>query len=298
MRQKKAGIFVLCGLSAFFFFGCEKLAQLTTKSIDVAQPQGTVIAKVNDLPITLEQLTQEIQNYNDSMETAEGKITTREQKISYLNEEMVRRYLLYLEAKSKGLDKQPKTQELLRSLEINVLANKLVQDEIEKITVTSAEIESFYNTYKDQYKQAEERRIREIALDTESEAKDVLIDLLKGTDFASLATQRSRAESASKGGDLGYIKKGQRGADFSRFDEIAFSRSLEVGQISNVFKEKNNYYIIKVEGIKGGQARALSEVWDETKRGIQFLKQQQRIKDITSGLLKKTKVVLYQDLIK
>lgn len=302
MKRKKAGFLVLCGLLVFLSAGCEKISEKLGKfkapSVNISQPQGTVIAKVGDLSITLEQLNQEIQNYNESTDNIEGKITTKEQKVSYLNEEMVNRYLIYLEAKARGLDKQPKTEELLRNLEINVLANQLANDEINKVTVASSEIENFYNTYKDQYRQAEERRIREIVLDSEAEAKDVLIDLLKGADFAALASQRSRAESAGKGGDLGFIKKGQKGADFTRFDEIAFSKSLESGQTSNVFKEKNGYYIIKVEGIKGGQARALSEVWDETKKGIQFLKQQQKIKEITGSLLKKTKVVVYQDAIK
>ncbi len=196
------------------------------------------------------------------------------------------------------MDQRPKVQEMLRNVEINVLANQLMQDEIGNITVTSSEVEDFYNIYKDQYQQAEERKIREIALDSETEAKEVLIELLRGTDFATIAAQRSRAESAGKGGDLGFIKKGQRGADFAAFDEVAFSRSLNTGQISNIFKANNRYYIIKVEAIKGGQVRPLSEVWDEINKSVLFLKQQQKLQEITGGLSKKNKIVIYDDKIK
>ncbi|MDD5465661.1 MAG: peptidyl-prolyl cis-trans isomerase [Candidatus Omnitrophica bacterium] len=301
MRRKNPSVTLVCVLSVLFLFlsGCEQVKKLKVPSKAKSwQTQGTVVAYVSDLPITLEQLEQEIRSYNESTDNPEAKINTREQKIAYLNEELIRRYLLYLGAKARGLDEQPKTRELLRNLEINVLASQILHDEIDNITVTSSEIEEFYNTFKDQYRQEEERRIREIVLDGETEAKDTLIELLKGADFAALAAQRSKAQSASGGGDLGFIKKGKRGGDYARFDEIAFSRSLEAGQLSTVFKEKNGYYIIKIEAIKGGQVRALSEVWDEIKKNVLFLKQQQKLKEITAGLLKKTKVVIHQDLIK
>ncbi|MDP3732541.1 MAG: peptidyl-prolyl cis-trans isomerase [Candidatus Omnitrophota bacterium] len=298
-KMRVQALFIFIGLLLFSSVGCNKLEKLQFGSKNKAlQPQGTVIAKVDNLPITAEQLDQEIQNYNQLIDNPAAKISTREQKLAYLNEELIRRYLFYLDAKARGVDERSKVQEILRSLEINVLANQLMQDEIGNLTVTSSEVEDFYNIYKDQYQQAEERRIREIALDSEQEAKDVLIELLKGADFATIASQRSRAESAGKGGDLGFIKRGQRGADFAAFDEVAFSRFLNTSQTSNIFKVKERYYIIKVETIKGGQMRPLSEVWDEINRNVLFLKQQQKLQEITAGLLKKNKVVIYDEKIK
>lgn len=296
-KIKILALFIFAGLLIPFSVGCNKLEELGSK-IKVPQPQGTVIAKVDNLAITLEQLDQEIQNYNQLMENPAARITAREQKIAYLNEDLIRRYLFYLEAKARHLDEQPKVQEVLRSLEINVLANQLMQVDIGNITVTSSEVEDFYKLYKDQYQQAEERKIREIAVDSEQEAKDALVELLRGADFATLATQRSKSESASKGGDLGFIKRGQLGPDFAAFDEVAFSRSLNAGQVSNIFKVKNRYYIIKAEIVRGGQAKPLSEVWDEINKSVLFLKQQQKIQEITSRLLKKNKVVIYEDKIK
>lgn len=297
--RKSAALFIFVSISALLFLGCEKLEKLQFPAKrKISPPQGTVIAQVDDLAITLEQLNQEIQNYNELIGDPAAKINTREQKIAYLNEELIRRYLFYLEAKAQRLDELPKVQETLQSLEINVLAGQLMQNRIGNLTVTSSEIEDFYNIYKDQYQQVEERRIKEIALDSEADAKDALIELLKGTDFSTLASQRSRAESASKGGDLGFIKKGERGADFSAFDEVAFSRSLSAGQISNIFRVKEHYYIIKLEGARGGQVKPLSEVWDEINKSVLFLKQQQKLQEITSSLAKKNKIAIYEDKIK
>jgi len=292
-------LFIVAGLLLFSGIACEKLENLPLPfKKKVIEPQGTVIAKVGDLFITLEQLGQEIQNYNELTTNPEDKLNTRQQKLAYLNEELIRRHLLYLEAKAQGLDEKPKTQELLRNLEINVLANQILQDEVGNLTVTSSEVEDFYNLYKDQFQQEEERKIKEIVLDNEAAAKDILIQLLQGADFAALAKERSRAASAAKGGDLGFIKKGSRGPDFARFDLVAFSSSLEEGQVSNVFKDKGGYYIIRLEGKRGGQPRPLSEVWDEIKRSVLFLKQQQKLQEMTGNLLKKTKVVIYEDKIK
>ena len=297
-KIKILGLFIFFAILGFFFIGCEKFKELRIPYKKDIPVLGTLIATVGDLPITLEQLEQEIQNYNASTDNPAAKITTREQKIAYLNEELIRRYLLYFEAKTKGLDQQPKIQEQLRIVEINILASQLAQDEISSLTVTSSEVEDFYNLYKDQFQQEEERRIREIVVDDEAAAKDALIELLKGTDFATLARERSRAASAANGGDLGFIKKGARGPNFTRFDIVVFSPSLEVGQVSNIFKDKDGYYIIKLEGKRGGQPKPLSEVWDEIKTNVLFLKQQQKLQEITGGLLKKTKVVIFEDKIK
>jgi len=291
-------LFLCLGICSFSSIGCEKLEGLKIPYKKDIPVQGTLIAKVGDLPITLEQLDLEIQNYNALTENPAAKITTREQKIAYLNEELIRRYLLYFEAKAKRLDEQPKVQEQLKMVEVNILASQLAQDAISNLTVTSSEVEDFYNLYKDQFQQEEERKIREIVVDDEATAKDILIELLKGTDFATLARERSKAASASNSGDIGFIKKGARGANFTRFDIVAFSSSLEVGQTSNIFKDKQGYYIVRVEGKKGGQARPLSEVWDEIKTSVLFLKQQQKLQEITGGLSKKTKVAIFEDKIK
>jgi len=300
MSSRKRTTLLFCtAIFIFFSFGCEKLEKLNFPyKSKTLQPQGTVIAKVGDLSITLEQLNQEIQSFNELTDAPEAKISTQEQKMAYLNQELIRRYLLYLQAKTQRLYEQPKVQEILASLEINVLANQLIQNEVGNLTATSSEVEDFYSLYKDQYQQEEERRVREMVFDDEVAAKDALIELLKGGDFAALARERSKAKSAVNGGDLGFIKKGKRGEDFTRFDAVVFSASLDVGQTSNVFKDKGGYYIIRSEAKKGGQPRPLSEVWDEIKRNVLFIKQQQKLQEITGSLLKKTKVVVFEDKVK
>jgi len=172
---------------------------------------------------------------------------------------------------------------------------ELVKDEAAKVEVSSAEIEDYYNKFKEQLKEPEERQIREIVVPTEAEAKDILIELLKGSDFAELARQRSKAPSASSGGDLGFLTKGKK---FAQFDLVAFSETLEPGQYSNVFKGPDGYYIIKFEARRGGKVRSLSDMWEDIKRGLTFLKQQQRIEDLIGKLSQEAKIEVYEGEIK
>jgi peptidyl-prolyl cis-trans isomerase C len=288
--------FFLLTLTVFTLSGCEKLNINLTPPV---KPPGTIIAQVGSSYITLEQLDQEIADMNAMYnKDAEPKKLTPEEKIAFLKEVLVPRYLFFAEAKSRGINKDPKIREQLANMEVRLMASQFLSKETTSINPSDKETETFYETYKDQFSPIEERRIREIMVAEESEAKEVLIELLKGADFATLAQERSKASTASKGGDLGFITKGQRGEDFKKFDEVAFSPSLENGQISSVFKDKKGYYVIRLDNSRGGQAPALSDVLDQVKSTLVAIKQQQKIQELNGSLSKKTKVSIYQEKVK
>jgi parvulin-like peptidyl-prolyl isomerase len=73
-----------------------------------------------------------------------------------------------------------------------------------------------------------------------AKAEDLLKQIKGGADFAELAKANSEDSSASAGGDLGFITKGQTVAEF---EEAAFK--LEVGQVSDIVKTQFGYHIIK-----------------------------------------------------
>lgn len=293
-------IFLLFGL-----YGCDMISSLTSKKIATKEGKaqaapivkGTIIAKVNNIPITLEDLNQEIETFNAMVpeNKPEAKINTREKKIDYLKNEMVRRVLLYQCALDKGLDQKEEVRRALEKTKQDLLVMGLVREEAANVEVSSAEIEDYYNNYKEQLKEPEERQIREIAVNTEQEAKDILIQLLQGADFAALTRERSKSASAKDGGDIGFI---QRGKKSPQFDAVAFSDTLEVGKMSNIFKGPDGYYIIKLEAKSGGKQKSLTELWDDIKRGLTFVKQQKKIEDLIARLSREAKLEIYEGDIK
>lgn len=289
---------VLSGCDNLNFFKAPKTAQREKTTPQKLSVIGPVVAKVNNMPITLEDLSDEINSYNSLVAAnnkPEAKITTRDQKVDYLKNEMVRRLILYQEALDRGIDRDAEVTKALEKTKMDLLVIELLRQETGKIDVSSKEIEDYYNVYKDQLKEPEERQIREIAVSNEQEAKDIMIQLLQGGDFATLAKERSISASAKNGGDVGFIKKGEKGI---QFDEVAFSDTLEAGRISSIFKGSDGYYILKLEGKRGGKQRSLSEMWDDIKKGLTFLKQQKAIDDLIGKLSRVSKIEVYEGEIK
>jgi len=292
-------VFILLGLT-----GCDKINNLLNpKKVEPAREapavavKGPVVARINNLAITLKDLGEDIDAYNAMVpaDKPELKITTREKKVDYLKNEMVRRALLYQEALDRGLDRKEDVVRAMEKAKMELLVVELVRDEAAKIDASAKEIEDYYNTYKEQLKEPEERQIREIVVSTESEAKEILIQLLQGADFATVAKERSKSPSAKDGGDIGFVAKGKRSA---QFDAVAFSDSLDIGKISNIFKGPDGYDILKLEAKRGGKEKSLSEMWDDIKRGLTFLKQQQRIEGLIGKLSRDAKIEIYEGEIK
>jgi peptidyl-prolyl cis-trans isomerase C len=297
---------ILSFLLAFVVTGCENISFLKPKKavtkeeaapIPMPAVKGTLIARINNQPVTLEELNQEIDALNSQIaaENPEEKITTRDKKIDYLKNTMVQRVLLYQEALARGFDRKDEVQKALAKAKEDLLVIELLRQETDKIGVSTNEIDTFYEEHKEEMRDPEERQIREIVVATEQEARDINIQLLQGSDFAALARDRSKVSSAKDGGDLGLITKGKKSA---QFDMVAFSETLETGKFSSIFKVPEGYCILKLEAKRGGKLKLLSEVRDDIKKLIVFLKQQEKIKELIGKLSRDARKEFYELEIK
>ena len=145
----------------------------------------------------------------------------------------------------------------------------------DRISITEKEIQSFYEYNSEVYNQPKQIKARhilfELAEDASKETEEkvrktaeaVLAKARKGEDFAKLAAAYSSGPSKSKGGDLGYFKKGQM---TPAFEEAAFA--LKNGEISDLVRTPFGYHIIKVEDIKEARTQPLEEVHDQIVDGL------------------------------
>jgi peptidyl-prolyl cis-trans isomerase D len=144
-----------------------------------------------------------------------------------------------------------------------------------EVLVSDEDIKDYYeeniNTFREE-KQVKARHIlfklEENATEEEEEkvkqrALSVLEKARGGEDFAELAKEYSEGPTREKGGDLGYFSSGQM---VKPFEEAAFG--MKKDQISDLVRTRFGYHIIKVEDIKEGGTKSLSEVQGQIKNTL------------------------------
>jgi peptidyl-prolyl cis-trans isomerase D len=163
-------------------------------------------------------------------------------------------------AKNKGFYKIPET----RNLQLIVADQAKVA---ETIQVTDAQIQAYYNAHKDDYRTLERVHARHILLSTANKPKDEVpkiqaqaeaLDkqLKAGGDFAELAKKNSQDPgSAAKGGDLGFVSRGQM---VKPFEDAVFT--LKPNEISNVVTTEYGFHIIQVLDKQPAHLQTLDEV--------------------------------------
>jgi peptidyl-prolyl cis-trans isomerase C len=134
--------------------------------------------------------------------------------------------LLSQAAEQTDLAQEPGVQTELERARAGVLRDAFVRQKIEEGT-TAEKLRARYDEVKDDegFTQ-EEVHARHILVGSEDEAKEVIVALAGGADFATLAGERSVDPSARQnGGDLGFFRREQMVPEFT---EAAFG--LQAGQ--------------------------------------------------------------------
>jgi len=287
--------------------GCEKLPEFLKfgrpKEIEVAKAlplveEGEVLARINDRVITLKEFNQKIEALPEELKDIYLKDS--EAKSAFLDE-LINRELLIKEAIDRRLDYDKEVARIITAFKDQILFESIIARESEKVEVTPPEVENFFNIYRDRFVVPEERRVRTILLATEEEAKSVLIELLKGADFATIAKERSTGPAKENGGDVGFIVRKttftppDKKTMFPQFEQAAFS--LDLGRVSSIVKGPDGYYILKLEEKKEAKQRTLYEVWDDLEKEILVMKQGQVIVKLVDDLRKKAKVEIREELL-
>ncbi len=152
----------------------------------------------------------------------------------------------------------------------------------ESAAVSEQDLQRYYNENKDRYRVQERVKVSHILLKTvgktppESEpvlkkAQEVLARLRRGEEFALLAKVYSEdAATTPKGGDLGWIVRGQT---VPEFEKAAFS--LEPGALSEVIKTQYGFHILKVHERQRAHLQTLEEVREPVLSQVKQEKAQQ-----------------------
>lgn len=251
---------------------------------------SSVVAKVGPTNITQEDAGRELKALPDQIQ----RMFQGQEGTERFVDELVKKEVLYQEAKKKGLENNPEFHKKVEDFRKLTLISTLLEKEIEeKSKVTDKEIQDYYEAHKKDFTANNQVRASHILVKTEEEAKKLLDQIKKGVDFAKLAKANSiDTGSAKNGGDLGFFSRGQMVPEFER---AAFG--LKKGEISNPVKTQYGYHIIKVTGVKEGNIVEFDKIKQVLTQRLTAAKQKDLFDSYVNDLKKSYKVEINKEAI-
>ena len=241
-------------------FGLTAAALLLALQAGPARSQSDpVVAKVQGVEIHESDLAMAEEDMGQNAQQLSGD-AKRDYLIAYLGDVI----LAAKAAEAKKVSDQKEFKSRLAFIRNKLLMETLLQD-IGKAALTPEATKKVYDEAVKQMGNEQEVRARHILVPTEAEAKAILAEIKKGTDFAELAKQKSKDPgAAAEGGDLGWFGKEQMVPEFA---EVAFK--LEKGQVSDPVKTQFGWHIIKVEDKRTKPVPEFDKVKDQIETYVQ-----------------------------
>lgn len=214
---------------------------------------------------------------DQAIEKQVGKVSDKavEAEINKLNKAMKGAGTTIEAEIAKSKDRGMTMAEVKRQLRNQLAAVAVIEREVGSIAPTEEEVKKYYEENKAKLGQPEQFRVSMIVFADPKTIKDpsftptqqemqtlkqkaeaVVKEAKSGKDFAKLAKEHSvEPETAAKGGDIGFIPKGQ----FPPEIEATIDR-LKVGEVSGLIETKQVLYIAKLTDHKAAKPVSFAEV--------------------------------------
>ncbi|MRG92667.1 peptidylprolyl isomerase [Polyangium spumosum] len=304
VRRALSSLFVaaIVALSA----GCNDKA-VAPPAADAAAPaaglspeQATrTLAKVGDRVITLGDFAATLERM-DQFDRL--RYQTKERRKELLDE-IIDVELLAAEAKRRGLDKQPETEEAIRQ----ILRDAILADARKGLPapgeIPPAEVRAYYEAHVEQFREPERRRVAAIVLSDRKTAARVLEDATKiktAAEWGELFQKHSMTAPKVKdpntsldlAGDLGVVgaPDDPRGKN-PKIPEPIRAAVFKIPSVGSVLDEiveaEGRFYVVRMNGITAAHSRTLQEADRSIRVKLLQQKIQEREKALEADLRKK-----------
>jgi peptidyl-prolyl cis-trans isomerase C len=218
-----------------------------------AKGDDTVVATIGSTKVLKKEVTDAIKGI-PQLANADG--AAQAAVFPRVLEQVVTEKLIGNAAKSAGLEKSAEYKKRLAAVQEQLVKQLYVESILDK-KVTEAGIKAEYETFKAQNAGKPEIRARQILVNSEDEAKQVVKELDDGAKFEELAKKRSTGPSAQSGGEIpGYFIKDEMVPEIS---DAAFS--LEPGTYTKApIKSSFGWHVIKVEDKRDRKVPELKDI--------------------------------------
>jgi peptidyl-prolyl cis-trans isomerase C len=281
MNKHKTILIISSIFVILFFLGCRRS--------DIAK-SSQVLAKVDSKEITTSYFERQIKNLPESVQ----RLSLEGEGKKAILEGLINREIIYKEAVKRGINKDAEVKRKLEDIEKELVISTFIQREFgDRLMVEDKEVQDYYNTHINEFKNREEIRISQIVVLEEKYAKDILGKLREGKDFGALAAEHSIDKpSALRKGDVGYYTYKMLPSEIR--DSVF---GMRIGEISGPYKMPGGHEIYKIT-----DRRTVSYSFEQVKNPIKLQLIDQKIQDSLKTLLdslkKDMKIQINENLIK
>ncbi|MEN6325309.1 MAG: SurA N-terminal domain-containing protein [Syntrophomonas sp.] len=223
---------------------------------------------------------------NKGISVSDDEVETQYEKLKAANSSTgPDEFKKYLQA--SGMNEE----QLREELKMQMLSNKVKENVTVGVKVSEEEIHKYYQDNPASFKEAGGIQISHILVGSEKEARDILLKLKQGEDFAALAKEYSTCPSKEKGGDLGLVNQDTNFvAEFK-----AAALKLQPGEITtDPVKTEFGYHIIKAGDRQEDRQMSFDEVKNQIMMTLQSEKQNEIFNSYLEDLKKKASIKDYR----
>lgn len=275
LRLGCLGMLVLTGA-----LGCEKKPAgggVAASASASARPSGItpelaqrVLAKVGDRQITLGDFAATLERM-DPFERLRYQSADRRKQ---LLDELIDLELLAAEARRRGLDKQPETQERVRQMLREELLAQVRATAPSPNDISEADARKYYDEHRADFREPERRRVAHIALGSETEAKQVLEKALTASpaEWGKLVAEKSRDNQTKPSeslppelaGDLGIVgPPGHPRGENPRVPEPLRAAVFEIEKVGGVLSRPiaagGSFHVVRMTGKTDARDRTFAD---------------------------------------
>jgi parvulin-like peptidyl-prolyl isomerase len=166
-------------------------------------------------------------------------------------------------------------EEWKKEVREQILIRKIIEKVLESVPApTAEEIKAYFEAHAQEFKRPAMVSVRQVVVRTKKEAQELARRLTDGERMEEMATTHSISPDAKRGGEVGWIEKGQVEEGIER---VIFS--LPIGRISPIVQSSHGFHIFQVISKRAEGDRYLPEVASEiestlfSQRGEAFFSQ-------------------------
>lgn len=275
-------------LLVIFVFGCNKKATSQEQG-EKGVTKSNVVIEIGDVKLTDEDIKEEISSLPPQLLSY---VSAKEGKKEFI-ESLVKRELLYQEAKAKGIENNEKVKRDLEKIKKRLYVDALLRELIvTDVKVDDKTLQEFYKKNEKKFMEPEKIHTKHILVKDKKLADEIAEKLKKSPEsFEKLAAEYSVDSSGKNGGDIGVHEKGTLIPEY----EAAVDKLKKPGEISPVVKTQFGYHIIKLVNKEKPTVPKFEEVKEEVRE--EYLREQQKnlFDKIVEELKGKYKVKIYED---